>query len=272
MLLFIWDLHKMETLDCNSNSNFKIKNLFTFSHFSLHHERSTLKIGTDSVLLGALTPLKNIYSVLDIGCGCGIIAFCIGYRLSVQSTTHRQKIIGIDCDQESIQEAEFNLAQFPKGGNQHYEFHCEKIQDYAPFTSEMFDLIVSNPPYFHNSLKPENPQKIASKHGDRNLSYDELIDCSLQLLNPTGSLSLILPTAESIYFKKSAENKLYLKQEIEIKPTIYKAVNRNIMTFTKQSSSLIDRQTLCIRDGAQQYTEEYQRATRDFYLAFSERT
>lgn len=272
MLLFIWDLHKMETLGCNSNSNFKIKNLFTFSHFSLHHERSTLKIGTDSVLLGALTPLKNIYSVLDIGCGCGIIAFCIGYRLSVQSTTHRQKIIGIDCDQESIQEAEFNLAQFPKGGNQHYEFHCEKIQDYAPFTSEMFDLIVSNPPYFHNSLKPENPQKIASKHGDRNLSYDELIDYSLQLLNPTGSLSLILPTAESIYFKKSAENKLYLKQEIEIKPTIYKAANRNIMTFTKQPSSLIDRQTLCIRDGAQQYTEEYQRATRDFYPAFAKKT
>ena len=99
MLLFIWALHKMETLGCNSNSNFKIKNLFTFSHFSLHHERSTLKIGTDSVLLGALTPLENVKSVLDIGCGCGIIAFCIGYRLSVQSTAHRQIITGIDPDE-----------------------------------------------------------------------------------------------------------------------------------------------------------------------------
>ena len=272
MLLFIWALHKMETLGCNSNSNFKIKNLFTFSHFSLHHERSTLKIGTDSVLLGALTTLENVKSVLDIGCGCGIIAFCIGYRLSVQSTAHRQIITGIDPDEESIKESRLNLEQFPIGKNQHFEFYCEKIQNYAMHTADMFDLIVSNPPYFHNSLKPENPQKIASKHGDRNLSYDELIDYSLQLLNPSGSLSLILPTTESTYFKKSAENKLYLKQEIEIKPTIYKAANRNIMTFTKQSSSSIDRQTLCIRDGAQQYTEEYQRATRDFYPAFFERT
>lgn len=265
-------LRKTENLVYNSNSNSKLIHLFTFKHFSLHHERSTLKIGTDSVLLGALTPLENVNSVLDIGCGCGIIAFCIGYRLSVQSRAHCQKITGIDPDEESIQESRLNLKQFPMGKNQHFEFYCEKIQNYAMQTIDMFDLIVSNPPYFHNSLKPENPQKTMSKHGDQNLRYDELIDCSLKLLHPTGSLSLILPTAESLCFKKSAENKLYLKQEIEIKPTIYKTANRNIMTFTKQSSSSIDRQTLCIRDGAQQYTEEYQRATRDFYPAFFERT
>jgi len=246
--------------------------LFTFKHFSLHHEQSTLKIGTDSVLLGALAPLENVNSVLDIGCGCGIIAFCIGYRLSLQSTVHRQKITGIDPDEKSIQESRLNLEQFPVGGNQHFEFYCEKIQNYEMRATDMFDLIVSNPPYFHNSLKPENPQKTMSKHGDQNLSYDELIDCSLKLLHPTGSLSLILPTAESTYFKKSAEKKLYLKQEIEIRPTSYKAANRNIMTFTKQPASSIDRQTLCIRDGEQQYTEEYQRATRDFYPAFSKIT
>ena len=47
--------------------------MFQFKNFALSHEHSTLKIGTDSVLLASVVPVAGFRTVLDIGCGCGVI-------------------------------------------------------------------------------------------------------------------------------------------------------------------------------------------------------
>ena len=79
--------------------------IFQFKQFSLHHGHSTMKIGTDAVLLAALTDGKDAHNILDIGCGCGVIAFCMA-----QKAPSDAEIWGIDPDENSIKEATQNIS------------------------------------------------------------------------------------------------------------------------------------------------------------------
>ena len=77
--------------------------MFHFKQFDLEHERSTLKIGTDAVLLAALTQVDSAQTVLDVGCGCGVIAFCLAQKLAENQIV--PNIFGIDVDADSVVEA-----------------------------------------------------------------------------------------------------------------------------------------------------------------------
>ena len=85
--------------------------LFRFRRFSLRHDRSSLKIGTDSVLLAAAVPLRRPARILDVGCGCGVIGFCIADRLIANRETDFS-VVGIDIDAPSIQESMDNAEAF----------------------------------------------------------------------------------------------------------------------------------------------------------------
>ena len=84
--------------------------MFHFKHFSLYHENSALKISTDAVLLAAVTPIDQVRTVLDIGCGCGVIAYCLAWKMIKNAVDQKnnmanQEIIGIDIDADSIADA-----------------------------------------------------------------------------------------------------------------------------------------------------------------------
>jgi len=53
---------------------------FNCKQFSLNHTKSSMKIGTDAILLSALTNIQNPNNILDIGTGCGIIALCMAQK------------------------------------------------------------------------------------------------------------------------------------------------------------------------------------------------
>lgn len=242
--------------------------MFHFKHFSLFHEKSTLKIGTDSVLLASLVNVNRATTVLDIGCGCGVIAFCVAFRMQQNDNNAKQSIVGIDIDEPSIREAEENLTLFPKKENQDFLFLSKNITDFAKSSKNTYHLIVSNPPFFHNDLKPQHLRHRLSKHADGNLHFETLIQCVDSLLMPNGTFYLILPEYESRIFTSLTTNILHLAEEISIFSTPSKSVNRKILAFRKESNEDVVRSTLCIRDSQGQFTEEYKIKTNDFYLAF----
>ena len=157
-----------------------------------------MKVGTDGVLLGAWCPITNHQSqitntpfrVLDVGTGSGLIALMLAQRFP------EAHIDAIDIDEAAVKQAKENFEHSPfshqlsafKSSLQDWK----KTNDQRLTTNDPYDLIVSNPPYFRNSLKNPDKGREQARHTDT-LSYEELIHHSAQLLKPDGRLALILP-------------------------------------------------------------------------------
>ena len=254
--------------------------MFHFKHFSLYHDNSALKISTDALLLAAVTPVDQMRTVLDIGCGCGVIAYCLAWKMQQKALRERtakenvitsgekdiQEIMGIDIDAPSIEDALKSKEIFPQRDFQHIHFHQQSIQDFSKTYSEKFDLIVSNPPFFVDALKPNTLQKNISKHNDT-LPFEELKDAVCQLLAPNGCFFMILPANESEIFEQISQNQLFKFYQLLIQPTPSKPVNRIITGYRlipKEKGCITE--TLCLRNTDNSFSAAYRQLTEDMYL------
>lgn len=229
--------------------------MFHFKQFDLEHEHSTLKIGTDAVLLAALTQANPAQKVLDIGCGCGVIAFCIAQQLSKNQPF--PEVYGIDVDDASVREAQENAVRFPLLPETCFHFEHISLQDFVnQYDGLKFDLIISNPPFFHNDLKPQDKNKLQSKHGDGQLSFQELIDGVDALLTSQGRFAIVLPAIEDVEFQKLTKDRFFCQKVIYIRPTTVKPIYRVIREYIRTPQTEIENH-LSIRDASLQYTSEY---------------
>ncbi len=229
--------------------------MFHFKQFDLEHERSTLKIGTDAVLLAALTQAGAARTVLDIGCGCGVIAFCMAQKFVENQNV--PTIYGIDVDADSIAEASGNDDRFPLLPKSCFHFENISLQAFVnQVDSHCFDLIVSNPPYFHGDLKPQDKSKLQSKHGDGQLSFKELADGVDKLLSPDGRFALILPPTEMEEFHQLTIGKWHCRKSVYIRPTSNKPIFRVVREYCRnifpEKENYLD-----IRDSELHYTQAY---------------
>ena len=229
--------------------------MFHFKQFDLAHERSTLKIGTDAVLLAALTQIDAARTVLDIGCGCGVIAFCLAQKLAEDQIV--PNIVGIDVDADSIAEARENAVRFPLLPKSCFHFEQVSLQNFANQQDKgHFDLIVSNPPYFHGNLKPQDKSKLQSKHGDGQLSFSELVDGVEELLSPDGRFVLILPPTEITEFHQLTIGKWHCCKSVYIRPTASKPIFRAVREYSRSPQPETESR-FSIRNAESQYTPEY---------------
>lgn len=280
--------------------------MFHFKHFSLYHDNSALKISTDALLLAAVTPVNQVRTMLDIGCGCGVIAFCLAWKMQqkalqertakknvtkvdilqknalqeniIQENTSEEKdfheIIGIDIDAPSIGDALKSKEIFPQRNYQNLLFYQQSIQNFARKHHKKFDLIVSNPPFFVDALKPNTLKKNISKHNDT-LPFEDLKDAVCQLLAPNGRFFMILPANESERFEQISQNQLFKFYQLLIQPTPSKPVNRIITgyrlfpaTSTKNCpmAPACITETLCLRNANGNMSEAYRNLTEVFLI------
>lgn len=232
-----------------------MSNPFRFKTFSLFHSESSQKIGTDSVLLGCFALKKNYSRVLDVGCGCGILSFML-------ATQPHEEIQGIDIDGISIEEAEKNLNAFPF--KHALNFKNIRFQDFS--NTKGFDFIISNPPYFKNSLKSPTPQRNLARHND-SLTFEEFAENAGRCLTPSGMLALILPLNEMTDMSGALEaQNLYPVEEILIFPRSNNTPNRCIRFFSKVKKNEIQSSTFIIRNENNCYSEEYLELVKDVLL------
>ena len=220
--------------------------MFHFKQFSIEHSQSTMKVGTDAVLLGAWMPLpENCENILEIGSGCGVIALMLAQRT-------KAKITGIEIDENSVKEAQKNAENSPWKNN--VQFIHQNVQNFAQKTTQKFEVIVSNPPFFENSLKSPKPNNNISKH-NVHLSFAALLDTVHILLSENGRFGLILPIEASEKIEKLAtEKKLYVTKKMHVYPTPTKKANRMLLMFEREKNDCVE-EKLIIRDGG--YTEKY---------------
>jgi tRNA1Val (adenine37-N6)-methyltransferase len=233
-------------------------NYFNFKQFTIQQGESAFKVGTDGVLLGATTNTAGVKRILDIGSGTGLIAIMMAQRSDAE-------IIAIEPDIKSFAECCENVARCKWNKRIKVENTC--LQDYFP--AEMkFDLIVSNPPYFSESLKCADPRKSLTRHND-SLSSGDLLDGVIRLLEENGRFCVILPYIEgNIFIAEAGMAGLYCNSILKIRPVLNGEVRRLILCFSRLRTNVSEK-FLTIEKGCRfEFTEEYIDITKDFYLKF----
>ena len=229
---------------------------FHFKHFSLCHDRSTMKVGTDAVLLGAWANVKPTDWVLDIGTGCGVLPLMLAQKGIA-------KAHAVDLDEASALEAAENF-QASQWNRQLFAFHA----DIRKFTMQCaYDLIISNPPFFINSYKCDADRRNQARHTDTSLTFSDLIASVRRLLKPDGRFVLVLPERESHDFIPLAEQaNLYLYRKENIIPIEGKDPNRVNLEFHYGKPKTVSVSDLIIRHEDGTFSKEYLESVRDYYL------
>jgi tRNA1Val (adenine37-N6)-methyltransferase len=232
-------------------------NYFSFKQFTIYQDKSVFKVGTDGVLLGAVTDITGVRSILDIGSGTGLISIMLAQRSDAAITT-------IEPDLESYIQTTENVSRC--NWNNRIKVEHTDLQKFNPALGN-FDLIITNPPYFSGSLKSPDPRKSATRHND-SLTSVELIENVVKLLNDEGRFQLIMPYAEgNIFIAGANKYGLYCNNILKIRPLPNSEIRRLILTFSRIRKKPVEK-FLTIEHGRHQFTEDYINLTKDFYLKF----
>ena len=239
---------------------------FRFKQFFIEDSKCVMKVGTDGVLLGAwVKPNPNPslkgreYRILDVGTGSGLIA-----RMLMQRCPEAE-VEGIDIDEAAVEQAREN------GVNA----YCSSLQEWqnhqSPITNHLYDLVVSNPPYFQNSLKNPDKGREMARHTD-SLSYDELVQHSARLLTDHGQLAIILPAEAEKEMREIAERySLYCTHVTRVYSKESKPARRVLLCFariqnTDRFTDRIQIDSLVLEDEIGGRSAAYSELTKDFYL------
>lgn len=230
---------------------------FQFKQFTIWHDKCAMKVGTDGVLLGALAPVDAKRLILDVGAGTGLISLMMAQR-SVEWEAH---ITALELDADAVCQSVENIARTS------WRDRITVVQaDYTKFKSEKrYDLIVSNPPFFVDSLKSPTANRSQARHTDT-LSFESLIARSAELLHADGDFVVIIPTdSEGNFVSLCLENSLHLNRRVAIQTIPNATPKRVVLFFSFQSSNLFD-ETLLVELERHKYSEAYINLTKEFYL------
>ena len=214
---------------------------FKFKQFTIQQANAAMKVGTDGILLGAWVDVSNCTRILDVGTGTGLIALMMAQRSKAQ-------VSAIEIEKNAASEAMRNVVESPwseKLTVEHISF-----QNYARKCSQSYDLIVSNPPFFNQSLKAGNNERTLARHTDA-LPFDELVEDSFKLLSKTGRFALVLPVKEAELLKHFAlDMGMFLIRETIVKPKPGRDANRILLEYgKKQVRPIMDGLTIYEENG-----------------------
>jgi len=233
-------------------------NHFTFKQFTIRQDKSAFKVGTDGVLLGAVADIAGVKKILDIGSGTGLIALMLAQRCDAM-------IVALEPDEGSFRQCCENINS--SSWSSRIKAEHTSLRNYLPGDVK-FDLIVTNPPYFADSLKNLDPRKSSARHND-SLPSDEILTGAGRLLEENGRFQIILPYAEgNIFIAEANGYGFFCNSILKIRPLPASDIRRLILTFSRKRSKASEKFLTIERGARHNYTEEYINITKEFYLKF----
>ncbi len=246
--------------------------IFNFKKFSVVNERSSMKVNTDGVLLGAvMTVRESDRRVLDVGTGTGTIALMAAQRIT-EISDNSLHVDAIDIDEPSASEAGDNFKNSPWGSmlQAHnlsldaFALRCEALL--AENEDFCYDLICSNPPYFDNALQAPEERRNAARHTSTGLSYREILDFAAKYLSADGRVAMVLPAdTEPDLTRYARMSGLHLSKITRVRTVPRKSPIRIIAEFSRQRNANPEDCILTIQNEGQ-YTDQYLSLTKEFYL------
>ena len=231
-------------------------NYFQFKKFTIEQSGCAMKVGTDGCLLGSWFDCSQSRYILDIGTGSGLIAIMAAQRCKDAYIT------GIEIDVDAANQAKENVKNSP--WRERIEIVTGNLLDYN--TDKLFDTIVSNPPYFVNSLKCDNDSRTLARHND-SLDCKDFFKKTESLLRPGGKIYIIIPCDIFEEWNFAAiVNGFSPTRAVYIKTTPRKQPKRVMVEFGRENCTMHKEETLVLETEPGVYSKEAQELLRDFYL------
>lgn len=232
-------------------------NLFKFKQFAVDQRDCAMKINTDGVLLGALLSFEKPKRILDVGTGTGVIALMIAQRFD------KSTITAVEVDELAYLRAQLNFEKSKFSSRLtavHSSFESMNV------TSE-YELIVSNPPFFINSLQNPDQKRTLARHTDLDF-FSKLLSFSSKNLSPRGSLQMILPSelAEEVVLMSKTFG-FFLNKRIEVHSFENTESIRWIVDLRKISQKSIIEKFIIYKSKGE-YSDHYKRLLSPFFLSF----
>ncbi len=216
-----------------------------------------MKVGTDGVLLGAWASTERCLRILDVGTGTGLIALMLAQRSTAI-------LDAIDIDPDACLQARENIAKSPFANRT--QVYQTSLSEYKPDEHIKYDLIVSNPPYFIDSLKCPDTKRNLARHTDT-LSLPDLLRDSRKLLAPEGNIALVLPFEQREYLIGLArEESLFPLRETHVSPVPDAIPKRLLIELSAKPVTEPELSYLTLEIERHRYTDEFIALAKDFYL------
>lgn len=231
---------------------------FKFKQFTIQQDRCAMKIGMDSVLLGAWTSVKsNPFSILDIGAGTGVLSLMMAQR------TNAEIIEAIEIDDDAYEQCADNFESSP-WSDRLFCYHASLLE-YIEEVDDKYDSIVCNPPFYSEDYKTENASRDLARFQDA-MPFKHLVYAVPKLLSENGLFSVVIPHKEEANFIELASKVNLLPTRIlHVKGNLNSNIKRSLIEFSFQKTELLISE-LIIENGRHNYTEDYINLTKDFYL------
>ncbi|MDP9041174.1 MAG: methyltransferase [Bacteroidota bacterium] len=229
---------------------------FSFKKFTIHQDRCTMKVCTDSCILGAWTTThsRNAEKILDIGTGTGLLTLMTAQKSSAF-------IDAIESNREAATQARENIKASPWSDRV-----CLIEGDARNFLfTTRYDFIITNPPFYQSDLRSSNDKKNEAKH-DESLILEELMKVICSCLKNDGAFSILLSFHRTGYFENLASlNGFYLTEKLTVKQTPEHSPFRSICLFRFQKPATVAYCELVIKDAIGKYTPEFTKLLEDYY-------
>jgi tRNA1Val (adenine37-N6)-methyltransferase len=232
-------------------------NYFAFKQFRIEQDACAMKVTTDACIQGAWTPvLPRVKRILDIGAGSGLLALMLTQR------TNTAIIDAVEFDASAATQAQANSAASPWADR--LRIHEADVRGYSDPVK--YDMIITNPPFFNNSLLGDKERKNMARH-TLSLSYTELLAAMAANVADDGYLSILLPATEYEQWKTLAlSNGWYEVGKLSVCHRPNAAVKRTVGLFSLRNERIADDEQLTIQDASGAYTVEFSKLLAPFYL------
>ena len=234
--------------------------MFHFKQFAIDQTGCAMKINTDGVLLGALVEADVPQHILDIGTGTGVIALMLAQRFA------NATIDAVEIDKTAAHTARTNFQN--SKFNERLALYAHSFESYfGNHAQKKYDLVVSNPPFYINSLESPEAKKNTAKHADGDF-FGSLVKAVSEHLTTTGSFWLILPLDTAELVKTIAQqNNLYLQKTVAIKSYPDSNPHREMLVLGLDNTKAADKEFV-IYQQEKVYSNQYQNTLRDFFTIF----
>ena len=239
---------------------------FKFKHFAVNHDHSSMKVGVDGVLIGCWAEASDPMAILDVGTGCGLIALIMAQRYP------EAKIMGVDVDKDSVEEAIGNVSASPWNDRvkikeaSFSEDFCQTLRH----ADVMFDLIVSNPPYFNAGVtNATTPREVARHQGE--LSPAVILRLSRMIISQGGSVAMVAPCDETEELEEYALSLGYaLKRKCLVRGHKKAPWKRVLLQWQYVGKRVVapEISSLTLETSPGIPTDEYRTLCKGFYLKF----